>query len=103
MEHVDAVLKFLEAATGDRHFEVAQPLVGKGERVSMESVLGRVQAKGRAEGITLGRAEGREQVLFSLVDDGVISPGVAAAKANMSEDEFRARMEQDRRNRQNAQ
>ena len=95
MEHVDAVLKFLEAATGDRHFEVAQTLVGKGERVSMESVLGRVQAK--------GREEGREQVLFSLVDDGLISLGVAAAKANMSEAEFRARMERDRRDRQNAQ
>ena len=50
-----------------------------------------------------GRMEGRDQVLFSLVDDGLLSPGVAAAKANMSEAEFRARMERDRQDRQKGQ
>ena len=45
------------------------------------------------------RTEERAQMLFSLVHDGLLSPGVAAARANMSEDEFRARMERDRRDR----
>ena len=47
---------------------------------------------GKSRGITLGR----EQMLFSLVGEGLLPLGAAAAKANMSEDEFRARMEQDR-------
>ena len=42
-------------------------------------------------------------MLFSLVNDGLLAPGVAAAKANMSEEEFRARMEQDKRDSQNQQ
>ena len=51
-----------------------------------------MQAQSREEGIVLGRAEGRDQLLFSLVNDGVLSPGAAAARANMSEDDFRKRM-----------
>ena len=63
----------------------------------MIDVLEQAENWGRAEGIALGR----EQLLFSLVGDGLLSPGVAAANANMSEAEFRTRMEQDRRGRQN--
>ncbi len=40
------------------------------------------------EGFELGRAEGALSMLFSLVDDGVLSEVVAAQKANMSIDEF---------------
>ena len=96
VEHLDAVLKFLQAMTGNRSFETARTLVKKGERVTMVDVLARMQAQSREEGIVLGRMEGRDQLLFSLVGDGVLSPGAAAARANMSEDEFRARMERDR-------
>ena len=59
---MDAVLKFLGSATGNRSFEAAQTLVKKGERVTMVDVLARMQAK--------SREEGREQLLFSLVGDG---------------------------------
>ena len=115
VEHVDAVLKFLQAMTGNRSFETARTLVKKGERVTMVDVLARMQAQSREEGIVLGRREGRREgrmegrmegraeVLFSLVNDGLLSAGVAAARANMSEDEFRARMERDRQDRQNGQ
>ena len=41
--------------------------------------------------------EGRRVALFSCVGDGLLSIAAAAAKANMREDEFRARMERDRR------
>ena len=48
---------------------------------------------GREEGISLGREEGYLNALFSLVNDGMIPITVAAQKANMSEDEFKARMQ----------
>ena len=96
IEHADAMMKFLAGVTGDRAFEAAQTLIKKGERVTMMDVLSRMQAKSRAEGRMEGRMEGRDQLLFSLVGDGVLSPGAAAARANMSEDEFRARMERDK-------
>ena len=97
--HADAVMKFLAGVTGDRSFEAAQTMIKEGERVTMIDVLSRMRAESRME----GRMEGRDQVLFSLVDDGLLSPGVAAAKANMSEAEFRARMERDRQDRQKGQ
>ena len=78
----------------DNNFEEAGMLYAQGVR-KWEN---KVHDKGRAVGRKEGRAEGRVQMLFSLVDDGLLSPGVAAAKANMSEDEFRARMERDRAN-----
>ena len=43
------------------------------------------------------RPADREQVLFSLVGEGLLSLG-AAAWANLGEDEFRARMERDGQN-----
>ena len=103
IEHADAVMKFLAGVTGDRSFEAAQALIKEGERVTMIDVLSRMRAESRREGRREGRMEGRDQVLFSLVDDGLLSPGVAAAKANMSEAEFRARMERDRQDRQKGQ
>ena len=44
--------------------------------------------KGREE----GRMEGRDQTLFSLVQDGILESSVAAEKANMSLGEFEAAM-----------
>ena len=43
-------------------------------------------------GIAEGKAQGSVNMLFSLVDDGLIPIGVAAAKADMTEAEFRTRM-----------
>ena len=76
-------------------------LYAEGVRKWENKVHNKGRAEGRAVGRAEGRAEGRAQMLFSLVDDGLLSPGVAAAKANMSEDEFRARMERDRLDRAN--
>ena len=95
MEHKDAVLKFLAVMTGNRRFEDAQIRLKDKEDATMIDVF--QDAENR------GREEGRNQVLFSLVDDGLLSPGVAAARANMSEAEFRARMERDRQDRQKGQ
>ena len=45
--------------------------------------------KGREE----GRMQGRDQTLFSLVQDGILEPSVAAEKANMPLGEFEAAMQ----------
>ena len=47
---------------------------------------------GEARGETRGREEGFLNALFSLVGDGLLPLAAAAAKAKMSEEEFRARM-----------
>ena len=47
---------------------------------------------GEARGEARGIAQGGLHMLFSLVGDGLLPLGTAAAKAKMSEEEFRARM-----------
>ena len=42
----------------------------------------------REEGRKEGRKEGRNDLLFSLVKDGTLSPEIAAIKADMSAEEF---------------
>ncbi|MBQ6669343.1 MAG: Rpn family recombination-promoting nuclease/putative transposase [Deltaproteobacteria bacterium] len=56
--------------------------------------LGREEgmALGREEGMSLGREEGFLSALVSLVEDGLLPVGTAAAQAKMSEEEFVARM-----------
>ena len=58
IEHVDAVLKLLSALTRDHRFEDTQNEFRKGEDVTMSSVLDKVEARGRVEGIQLGEARG---------------------------------------------
>ena len=58
IEHVDAVLKLLSALTRDHRFEDTQNEFRKGEDVTMLSVLDKVEARGRVEGIQLGEARG---------------------------------------------
>ena len=62
IEHVDALLKLFSALTRDNRFEEAQNQLGKGESVTMLSILDKVEARGialgRNEGIALGRNEG---------------------------------------------
>ena len=58
IEHVDAVLKLMSALTRNHRFEETQSEFRKGEAVTMLSVLDKVEARGRIEGIALGRDEG---------------------------------------------
>lgn len=102
---LDMMRKVTRALAGD-HRNVKKGLMGvMGGRVldhEARMILDRGRAEGRAEGKAEGRAEGRREgerlgelkMLFSLVDDGLIPIGAASAKADMSEDEFRARMAQ---------
>ena len=69
----------------------------------MIDVWTKMQAESREQGFVLGRERGREQMLFSLVGEGLLPLGAAAARANLSEDEFRARMERDKQDRKNSQ
>ncbi len=50
----------------------------------------RGEERGRREGKIEGRREGGLTMLFALVDDGLVPLDAALAKANMSEEEFRA-------------
>ena len=70
IEHVDAVLKFLRAATGNRGFEVARTLIKEGEQVTMMDVLERVQAKGHEEGRMEGRAQLQREIALQLLGMG---------------------------------
>ena len=91
--------------TGDRRFEEsANEAVKKGASVTMCDVLDRAEnrgiekglargkaeglAKGKAEGLARGKAEGRLYTLIELALDGVLSRAEAAARANLSEQEF---------------
>ena len=49
--------------------------------------------EGQIEGHKTGLVEGRDQTLFSLVQDGILEPSVAAEKANMSLGEFEVAMQ----------
>ena len=91
-----------------RRNDAEQNLEEVNELDEVEAMLGHNMDKwqekyiqiGKSQGISLGREQGislgREQMLFSLVGEGLLPLGAAAAKANMSEDEFRARMERER-------
>ena len=95
-----------------RRNDAEQNLEEVNELDEVEAMLGHNMDKwqekyiqiGKSQGITLGREEGREQgislgreqMLFSLVGEGLLPLGTAAAKANMSEEEFRERMERER-------
>ena len=62
LEHVDAVLKLMSVLTRDERFEESQNHFRKGERVTMLSILDKVEARGialgEARGIALGEARG---------------------------------------------
>lgn len=100
--------------TGDRRFEEsANEAVKKGASVTMCDVLDRAEnrgiekglargkaeglAKGKAEGLARGKAEGRLYTLIELALDGVLSRAEAAARANLSEQEFVKKAEEYRR------
>ena len=99
IEHVDAVLKLLAAVTGERRLENL-PNIKRGEPMTVRNIFAEqwdmLRAEGRAEGREEGRAEGRKEgvlhTLVSLVNDGLLPLAAAAARAGMSEADFRVRM-----------
>ena len=85
--HVEAVLQLLSVLTGDKRL-MNFPPIKRGEVMTVRNVFGEV----REQGIQIGEAQGFLNALFSLVEDGLLPLGTAAAKANMSEEEFKAKM-----------
>ncbi|MBQ7570534.1 MAG: Rpn family recombination-promoting nuclease/putative transposase [Synergistaceae bacterium] len=70
--------KFYNAALKDRE-EIGEK---RGER--------RGEKRGEKRGLKQGKAEGQLMTLAGLVDDGILSLSAAAARANMTEQEFLA-------------
>ena len=101
--HIRAVLQLLSVLGGDKRFE-SLPQIKRGEIMTVRNVFEEIrqqgiqigEKQGEARGIQIGEARGIAQgglhMLFSLVGDGLLPLGTAAAKAKMSEEEFRARM-----------
>jgi hypothetical protein len=51
----------------------------------VERLTNEARAEGRTEGITEGKAEGTLELLYNLVQDGVLTLKDAAKRANMTE------------------
>jgi flagellar biosynthesis/type III secretory pathway protein FliH len=79
--------------------EVYDDIKGK-ERVSMCTVLDEIEtrgiekgiAKGLEKGIEKGIEQGRDNTLIALVHDGLLSVEIAADRAGVSIDDFKAMM-----------
>ena len=82
--HVQEMLSLMSALTDDNRFsDVYEGIKGK-ERVSMCTVLDEIE--------TRGIEKGRDNTLISLVHDGLLSIEVAADRAGVTLDEFKAMM-----------
>ena len=68
VKHVDGVLKLLSALTRDHRFEDAQNQFRERESVTMLSVLDKVEGRGEARGIQLGRTEAARNLLRMGLD-----------------------------------
>ena len=80
------------ALTGDIRFvDVYEDVKGK-ERVSMCTVLDEIETRGIEKGIEQGIEKGRDNTLISLVHDGLLNIEIAADRAGVSIDEFKAMM-----------
>ena len=98
--HVQEMLSLMSALTDDNRFsDVYEGIKGK-ERVSMCTVLDEIETrgiekgieKGIEQGIEKGIEQGRDNTLISLVHDGLLSIEVAADRAGVTLDEFKAMM-----------
>ena len=86
--HVQEMLNLMSALTDDNRFsDVYEGIKGK-ERVSMCTVLDEIETRGIEKGIE----KGRDNTLISLVHDGLLSIEVAADRAGVTLDEFKAMM-----------
>ena len=93
IEHVQETLQLLSVMAGDQRFEEAYNSANGGVKTMCE-VLDRIEAKGREEGRTKGKAEGKLNTLIELAKEGLLSVEIAAQKANMTVEEFQAAAEQ---------
>jgi hypothetical protein len=102
--HVQEMLSLMSALTDDNRFsDVYEGIKGK-ERVSMCTVLDEIETRGIekgikegieqgiVQGIEKGIEQGRDNTLISLVHDGLLSIEVAADRAGVTLDEFKAMM-----------
>ena len=96
-DHVRAILRVSLAANRELYQELEEEGQMKDvfERV-FHKELAEAKAAGRNEGWAAGRNEGALAMLILLVQDGLLSLRKGAARANMTEAEFRARMAQAR-------
>ena len=90
--HVQEMLSLMSALTDDNRFsDVYEGIKGK-ERVSMCTVLDEIETRGIEKGIKEGIEQGRDNTLISLVHDGLLSIEIAADRAGVTLDEFKAMM-----------
>ena len=94
--HVQEMLSLMSALTDDSRFvDVYEDIKGR-ERVSMCTVLDEIETrgieKGIEKGIEQGIEKGRDDTLIALVHDGLLSIEIAADRAGVSIDEFKAMM-----------
>lgn len=86
--HVQEMLSLMSALTDDSRFtDVYDDIKGK-ERVSMCTVLDEIETRGIEKGIE----QGRDNTLIALVHDGLLSVEIAADRAGVSIDDFKAMM-----------
>ena len=90
---MDALLKLLSAIRHDKEYEeIAKK--GSGKKVkNMCEVAERLIKKGKMEGMIEGKIEGKIELLVDLVNDQILTFSEAAKRANMSEEEFRNKIE----------
>ena len=92
--HVDEVLKLLSVMTGDNRYE--QILADKKGVKNMCDVAQRLEdrgiQKGMQRGIQKGIQRGGNYMIYSLVQDGLISPETGADRLGISVKKLKANM-----------
>ena len=63
--------------------------------LEVDKILNRGIDIGRSEGISLGRTEGVVSSMISLVRDGLLDLAEGARRANMTQEEFKRRVNGD--------
>ena len=93
LENIKAVLRISMAANPELYEEIREEgiMVDMFERIFSKELKAE-RTEGRAEGRVEGRLEGALNMLFSLVNDGLLSLDAASAKAGMSLTEFQQQM-----------
>lgn len=92
IRHIEEILKLMSAFTGDSRYENILNYPDIREANNMCEVFDRVWNSGKAEGIAMGKTEGKSEgiaiTLYSLVHDGDLSIEKASARMNISVTEF---------------
>ena len=81
--HVDAVLKLMSVLTGDRRFEETQNTIARGEAMTVESILGKIEERG----IQIGKAQGLSEGLSQGLSEGLsrgLTQGLTQGEALMA-------------------